>query len=185
VFFSPVNNGLPSSRYSGKYVLSANSGGDVFAGNDSSGVYRSTDNGNHWTPVNSGLSNLNIRSIVVSPSGYVFVGTGSGLVYCSSQPTTGIELSGYATPREFLLKQNYPNPFNPATSIEFSLPQSGLVTLKIFNLLGEEVATLLNEVRPSGTYRIGWNASGSPSGVYFCQLQAGDFTETKKLILLR
>lgn len=127
------------------------------------------------------------------------VGTSSAFIIVSSNALSSpdtIRVSGNATltevdqfvdeiPKEFSLAQNYPNPFNPATTIEFSLPRSELATLKIFNLLGEEVATLVNEVRPAGTYRIGWNASGSPSGVYIYRLQAGDFTATKKLILLR
>jgi len=185
VTFSPFDNGLPTSAFTGKYLLTSNSAGDVFAGNDSSGVYRSTDNGLHWAAINGGLQDLHVQSIAASPSGYVFVGTSSGLVYRSSQPTTGIVAPENSTPEEFTLEQNFPNPFNPATTIRFSVPTSSFVTLKVHNLLGEEITTLVSERLGAGTYTIRWDANTFPSGVYFCRLQAGDLTETKKLTLLR
>lgn len=88
-------------------------------------------------------------------------------------------------PRHFSLSQNYPNPFNPSTTIEFSLPHSGFVTLNVFNILGEKVATLAAEKLNAGAYTVRWDATGLPSGVYFYRLQAGEFVQTKKLILLR
>jgi hypothetical protein len=86
---------------------------------------------------------------------------------------------------EFFVSQNYPNPFNPSTAISFALPKASTVELKIFNLLGQEVATLLNEEKTSGIYQVEFDASTLPSGVYFYRLQAGDFVQTKKMILLR
>ena len=85
----------------------------------------------------------------------------------------------------FTLKQNYPNPFNPSTTIEFALPKSTFVTLKVYNLLGEEVATLIAEQRSAGIHRINWDARGLTSGVYLYRLEGGEFVQTKKLILLR
>ncbi len=88
-------------------------------------------------------------------------------------------------PTQFSLLQNYPNPFNPATRIQFGIPVSGLVTLKVFDILGREVAVLMNERKSPGTYDVEWNASSLSSGVYFYRLQAGSFTETKKLLLMK
>jgi hypothetical protein len=88
-------------------------------------------------------------------------------------------------PSAFALHQNFPNPFNPSTSIEFALPKSGFVTLKIYNTLGEEVATLVSEKLPAGKHQRVWEAKGLASGVYVYRLQAGDFEQTRKLILLR
>jgi len=88
-------------------------------------------------------------------------------------------------PAQFLLEQNYPNPFNPSTTITFSLPRSGEVRLRVFNLLGEEVATLFSGHKDAGTHTVQWDATGQPSGVYFYRLRAGDFTQTRKLVLLR
>jgi len=88
-------------------------------------------------------------------------------------------------PTEFLLSQNYPNPFNSTSVIKYSIPKLSEVTVKIFNTLGQELATLVNEEKPVGTYELNWNASNLPSGVYFYRLQAGSFVETRKMILLK
>ncbi|MGB5530252.1 MAG: T9SS type A sorting domain-containing protein, partial [Ignavibacteriaceae bacterium] len=93
-------------------------------------------------------------------------------------------------PNEFALEQNYPNPFNPSTRIRFNIPsdvkgQRSNVVLKVYDLLGNEVALLVNEDKPAGTYNVDFDASNLPSGVYFYQLKAGPFIETKKMILLK
>jgi len=97
---------------------------------------------------------------------------------------TGISRSE-VQPVSFTLHQNYPNPFNPATTIEFTLPQSGFVTLKVYNLLGEEVATLLATHKPAGQYSINFDASQLTSGVYYYTLTADGFKQTRKMVLLR
>ena len=83
------------------------------------------------------------------------------------------------------LHQNFPNPFNPTTKIQYSIPQSSNVVIKVFNILGREIETLVNEEKPVGTYEVNWNASNLTSGVYFYRLQAGDFAQTRKMILLK
>ena len=88
-------------------------------------------------------------------------------------------------PLKFELKQNYPNPFNPTTTISFSLPSKSYVTLKVFDLLGKEVYSFISEELPAGIYERQWCANALSSGVYFCRIQAGSFSDTKKLILLR
>jgi hypothetical protein len=88
-------------------------------------------------------------------------------------------------PHNFALHQNYPNPFNPTTTIRFSIPRSAEVSLRIFNLLGEEVATLVSGNRDAGTHVVEWDATGQPSGVYFYRLSTNDFVQTRKLVLLR
>lgn len=90
-----------------------------------------------------------------------------------------------ATPAEFALAQNYPNPFNPVTHLQFSIADLQFVSLKVFDLLGREVATLVNETKRPGKYTVEWDASTQPSGVYYCRLQAGSSLETKKLVLVR
>jgi len=97
-------------------------------------------------------------------------------------------------PSAFSLEQNYPNPFNPSTTISFSIPSSPLppgegsgvrATLTVFDLLGREVATLINEHLDPGSYSVTWNAQNSPSGIYFYRLHSGDFTQTKRMLLLK
>jgi len=94
---------------------------------------------------------------------------------------------------KFALNQNYPNPFNPTTTIEFSIPKTEFVTMKVYNLLGQKVATLVSKKQTAGTYKVVWDASGFASGVYLYVIQAGDpstssgqvFVQTKKLVLLK
>ena len=88
-------------------------------------------------------------------------------------------------PTEIALEQNYPNPFNPSTKIEFSIQDFSFVSLKIYDILGNEVATLVNSEKPAGVYQVEWNAGNVPSGVYFYQLKTSSFVQTKKMILLR
>jgi len=87
--------------------------------------------------------------------------------------------------KEFELQQNYPNPFNPNTKIKYSVPQLSEVTIKVFDILGNEIVTLVNEEKPTGTYEITWYAESLPSGVYFYQLRADSYVETKKMVLLK
>lgn len=99
---------------------------------------------------------------------------------------TGIESEGNKIiPKEFYLFQNYPNPFNPSTKIRWESPQGGLQILKVYDILGNEVATLVNEEKPAGSYEIQFDAVSLSSGVYFYKLNAGSFVSTKKMILLR
>jgi hypothetical protein len=88
-------------------------------------------------------------------------------------------------PNDFILDQNYPNPFNPVTNIKFSIASDGFVSLKVFNLNGQEVATLVNERKSPGEYSSTWNASSLPSGVYIYQYKAGNFKAVKKMLLLK
>ncbi len=88
-------------------------------------------------------------------------------------------------PTQFTLAQNYPNPFNPSTIIRYAIPRSGWVQLKVFNLMGEEVATLVNQAQSAGTFEYRFDAGALASGMYFYQLQTDGFSATKKLLMLR
>ena len=122
----------------------------------------------------------------------------NGIILKYKQNTTKAE-DNINLPEKFVLHQNFPNPFNPVTKIKFTIPNSPLnpspyqgegnrgrlITLKVYDVLGNEIATLVNEVKPAGIYEVDWDASRFSSGVYFYQLNAGSFVETKKMILLR
>jgi len=88
-------------------------------------------------------------------------------------------------PSKYSLQQNYPDPFNPSTKIRYSVPYSSKVVIKVFDVLGNEIETLVNEEKPAGTYELTWYAEGLPSGVYFYQLQTNAYVETKKMVLLK
>ncbi|MCX7832595.1 MAG: T9SS type A sorting domain-containing protein [Ignavibacteria bacterium] len=88
-------------------------------------------------------------------------------------------------PSGFALQQNYPNPFNPVTKIVYQIPKNTFVTIKIFDALGKEIETIVNENHSPGTYEVEWNAGNNPSGIYFYKLISESFVETKKMILLK
>ena len=160
-------------------------GTSIFAGT-SDGVYRSTNNGTNWTSVNNGLTQTYILSIVIGEAN-LFAGTLSGGVWTRplSEFPVGVSKEGNESLQNFLLNQNYPNPFNPETKINYSIPKTSFVSVKVYNMLGFEITTLIKEEKPMGTYEATFNAANLPSGVYFYRLQAGSFIDTKKMILLK
>jgi hypothetical protein len=97
----------------------------------------------------------------------------------------GIQPIGTEIPSKYSLSQNYPNPFNPVTQITYGLPKSGNVKLAVYDILGKEVAVIINAHQDAGKYRFDFNASGLSSGIYFYQITANDFTDTKKMILTK
>ena len=97
----------------------------------------------------------------------------------------GVEPVNRNIPSKFALLQNYPNPFNPVTTIKYSLPKTGDIHISVYNLLGEEIVRLLNEVQKAGDHQITWDASNFASGIYFYRLQAGDYVQTRKMVLLK
>jgi hypothetical protein len=105
-------------------------------------------------------------------------------IFSGRSATSAVPVSS-GTPDRFELFQNYPNPFNPATVIKYDLPKSTRVTLKIYDVLGREAATLKNGEERAGNKSAEWNATHFASGVYYYRLQAGDFTATRKLLLLK
>jgi hypothetical protein len=150
-------------------------------------ILTSRDSGNSWTSFNEGLmpdwtfSALAIRAPYITALRDFF---GNAYKRPLSELVTKIndkEISDY----NFILKQNYPNPFNPSSVITFNISSTELVILKIFDTVGKEITTLLNEVKAPGSYKIKFNAEGLTSGVYFYKLQAGSYVETKKMLLLR
>ena len=102
-----------------------------------------------------------------------------------ANPITDIKTETNQLPTKFALSQNYPNPFNPTTTIKYSVPELSFVKINIYDVLGSEVATLVNEEKHIGTYELNWNAANLQSGVYFYRLKAGSFVETKKMILIK
>jgi hypothetical protein len=97
----------------------------------------------------------------------------------------GVEEADNSAPASFKLEQNYPNPFNPKTEIRFQITENGFVSLRVYDVLGREVATLVNERKGSGTYTVTWNASGQASGLYYYRLISDELVETKKMVVLK
>jgi hypothetical protein len=146
-------------------------------------------NGNELTGYNTQWSNSSWQpfdyDFIVNVNGndYYFNGYAINLSYILVN-TTGV-LADNNIIKGYSLSQNYPNPFNPSTTISFDLPTKSYVSLKVFDVMGREVATIASEELSAGTYTRQWNASNMSSGIYFYRLQAGNYFESKKLILLK
>ena len=165
-------------------AIAFNSAGTVFVGG-SSGVYRSTDNGDHWMDISSGLLDRDVSSLLCDSTDVLYAATRYGGAYRSRGPTTSVKDYRADLPHADMLSPNYPNPFNPSTTIGYSLSRTAVVSLRIFNTLGQLVATLVDGRKEAGYYQVQWSPSNIPSGIYFYRLQAGEFVQTKKMILLR
>ena len=165
---------------------------NLFAGTQFGGVFLSTNNGAKWTAVNTGWTNANIVTLAVFGP-YLFSGNGAtaypsaGGIWrrpLSEMITSVAELPG-DVPKHYNLHQNYPNPFNPSTTILFDLPSRSSVSLKVYDILGREVSTIVSEELQAGSYTRQWNAANIPSGVYLYRLQAGTYSDSKKFLLLK
>jgi photosystem II stability/assembly factor-like uncharacterized protein len=154
-------------------------------GNYASQLNYTTNGGVNWTPTllhnNSMIYSINFAN---PSTGYITGGYGT-IFKTTNGGTIWVNNIESKIPKNFSLSQNYPNPFNPNTIIRFQIKDSRFVTLKIFNILGKEIATLVNEKQSPGTYEVSWDGSAYPSGVYFYKLITGDFTETKKMVMIK
>jgi len=153
-------------------------------------IYYSNNGGGNWLLVNQGMDKVETRDFEVDKKGYVYAGTKEGVWKTKTNTIiTDIITEDDLTPEKFILSQNYPNPFNPVTTINYSISIPGFVTLKVYDILGKEVATLVNEEKLSGSYKVKFSASGGgsnlASGIYIYRLTAGKFADSKKLILLK
>ncbi|MBK8550399.1 MAG: T9SS type A sorting domain-containing protein [Ignavibacteria bacterium] len=183
-------NQIPNGSWttSGFSEISINTAGHIFAsiGNE---IYVTTDMGSTWTLRNSGLaSSAVLNKFFFNDAGYLFGTTYYNGVFRSTNSTlTSLSSQVNSSPEGFRLEQNYPNPFNPGTVIRYSIPENSFVTLKIYDVLGHEVATLVNENQNRGTYNyqlsiVNYQLS---SGIYFYKLETDNFTETRRMILVK
>ena len=152
-----------------------------------SSVYKTTNTGATWTTDYTSPGTATFNYIVKARNGspYLYAVKTNGTISKYGGSTTGINPGNPGIVGNYSLNQNYPNPFNPTTKISFALPVSGLVTLKVYDMLGKEVANLVNEQMNSGSYSIDFNAASLSSGIYFYTLKSGSFTETKKMLLVK
>lgn len=109
----------------------------------------------------------------------------NGVTYGDTSMLVGMYQISNEVPERYLLMQNYPNPFNPVTKIQYALPENAVVKFTVYDVLGKEVETLVDEIQTAGYYEAEWNAADYPSGVYYYKLSAGDYTETKKMVLMK
>ncbi|MEJ2105052.1 MAG: YCF48-related protein, partial [Ignavibacteriaceae bacterium] len=154
-------------------------------------IIKTTNGGTSWDVQNSGTSNsLHSIHFIDQNIGWA-VGDDATILHTTNGGVTFVNKKEIdEEPIDFSLEQNYPNPFNPSTKINFEIPgqarnDNTLVTLKVYDVLGNEIATLISEEKQPGTYEVEFDGTALPSGIYFYKLKAGYFVETKKMILLR
>ncbi len=200
--YKSSNSDLPSNVIR---TISIDAHGNKWIGTNGGGV--AIFNDTSWTVhhiFNSGLPNNYIRSIEFENNGNAWIAThGGGLAVYKQGGVVSVEefyQNNFRSPNDYFLQQNYPNPFNPSTTIKYTIPNvtlSGVegskVQLKVYDILGNEVANLVDEYKPAGSYEVDFNAANLASGIYFYKLQVIDpesssgqgFVETKKMILLK
>lgn len=184
VNWTNVSTGLPNISMN-SVILRTASPRMLFAGSDF-GVFQSTNDGASWVSFNSGFPAVSVYDLKYKqPMGVILAAThGRGCFTFNLGQMVGIDPNA-VIPDNFELKQNYPNPFNPSTKISFALPKEGSVTLKIYDINGKEIASLINGMMNAGTHQVTWNASGISSGVYFYKIETDGFSDVKKMMLVK
>jgi hypothetical protein len=146
-----------------------------------------------WTRTYGGSNSDGAYSVrQTSDGGYIIAGETNSLgagnmdfYLVKTGPELAVEPPAVSLPNEYALFQNYPNPFNPVTTIQYNVSGTGFVSLKVFNPLGQEVVTLVQGIVPAGSHAVAWDATNLPSGIYFLRMNAGEFVQTRKMVLLK
>jgi photosystem II stability/assembly factor-like uncharacterized protein len=180
---------LPYNKSKAMFFADANTG---WIGGSSSpdniSIIRTSNAGTNWLTSLSYNITTNINSIYFVNTATGWAVGNSGAIFrtwTSGLPGINVQNISSEIPSSFSLQQNYPNPFNPTTNIKFAIPKNEFVKITVFDILGKELETLVNEQLQPGTYETNWNASNYPSGVYFYKLITKGFTETKKMFLIK
>lgn len=178
--------GLPATTYTRTVD---GTGPNIFIGTHGQGIFYSTNRGQSWSSINTGLPHLFFNTIRIS-SNYIYATTSAGFDGLWRRPLTdffvGVDDSKDQLPLDYKLFQNYPNPFNPITTINYRIARGEHVTLTIYDPLGREVETLLNEYKQPGYYTVQFTpGSAIASGNYYYRLRAGHFSQTKKMVYIK
>jgi hypothetical protein len=177
-----LNSGLPAGR-AVRGIFCENE--KIYAAIYSSGgIYFLPSTGSTWFSANAGLTQLTCYNVILY-NNYIYAGTTSGIFRRLRSEFISIKRIDSKIPGEYRLYNNYPNPFNPSSNIRYDLPKNGFVNLVVFDALGREVETLINEKQNAGTYEATFIASQYPSGVYFYRLTIDNFSGTKKMMLVK
>ncbi len=147
-------------------------------------VYKTTNGAQQWQEINLPSYYINNLYFLNEQTGWL-IGNNGTILKTTTGGITFANSNSSFIPDNFSLSQNYPNPFNPSTTINYELPITNYVSIKIYNVLGNEIETLVNENQDAGSYSVDFNASSLPSGIYFYKLVTEKFSETKKMILVK
>lgn len=183
--WTPRNSGLSLDPYSssiirvnGTLITSLKFGG--------SGMYKSTNNGLNWINIGDGLPFLESIDFLLVYGNKILAATSDGIWQRNiSEIVTSVPNISNQIPNTYKLYQNYPNPFNPTTTIQYSIPSAGNVKITLYDITGNEIKTLINQFRTAGDYTINFDASNFSSGMYFYKLSSGNYTESKKMLIVK
>ncbi len=182
--WTDISSNLPDAPVNA-FAVDNNNPDRLYLGSDV-GAFVSFNGGSSWQPIANGLPVVSVYDMKIHPvENYLAIGTHGRSMYKvdlnqlvdTRDPVTKI--------KEFSLLQNYPNPFNPSTQISFTVGHSSFVTLKVYDALGKEVAGLVNEEKSPGTYTVSFSSKNLSSGVYYYRIEAGSYTETRKMVLMK
>lgn len=184
--YRSTNNGIDWQQLlsgRGIWTIYSEESGTVIGGARDT-LWYSSNLGDNWIPLSTPLKrNSNVTEIKMDYNNQIYLGTYTEGLF-ELDIITNIEVENNIA-NNYLLSQNYPNPFNPITKIKFSIPKSEIVQIKVYDILGKEIKTILKEFKQAGNYEVEFDASNLPSGIYFYRMISGDYSETKKMILLR
>lgn len=181
--WTTINSGTTNDLQNIKFITSTK----LYCVGSTGTILKSTDAGLTWaTQVSNTTVSLRGIDVFTSDDNGIVVGAGGTI----RRTTNGGALTGFVQqsneiPNAYALSQNYPNPFNPETNLKFQIPKAGFVKLAVYDILGKEVAALVENQLTAGTYSVNFNASSLPSGTYFYRINAGEFIETRKMILIK
>ena len=178
--WTQLNSGISDTNL---ISVAVDKAGDVFTGSYNNGdIYESTDQGVSWKKF--ATLGYPVRSLFIDAAGYLYA-TAASRLFRSQERVASVAQTSNGLPKGFSVEQNYPNPFNPSTTITYHLSTASIVKLTVFDILGREVATLVNESQKAGAHTITFDGARRSSGIYFYQLQAGSYRAVKKMVLMK
>ncbi|MCB0724469.1 MAG: T9SS type A sorting domain-containing protein [Ignavibacteriae bacterium] len=182
--WAPLVNGLPSDPYNSSIIQRGSTlyTSTKFGGN---GVYQSTNEGQTWEEISGNLPFVSDTYDLIIVGDTLYLAASNGIYKSTISSLTAVHNSTSELPGNFSLYQNYPNPFNPSTKIKFDIPKSGFVTLTVYDATGRQVAQLVNENLSPGSYSAEFRADGLTSGIYFYKLITGEYSTTRKMVLVK
>jgi len=197
IMYFATNEGIYKSINNGNTLVQMNNGfvdlnitqlilkPEIFLALTGDGVYKSLDNGNSWIRLDHTGLNAAINKLYYDENKNLYACTQNGIYLFNGELTSLNEYGVLLTPIEYSLSQNYPNPFNPSTKICYQLPKESKVILRVYDILGSEVATIVNEYQDAGFKELDFDASSLSSGIYIYKIIAGDFASSKKMIVVK
>lgn len=176
-------NSVDSALYTIKYIDE----NTIIAAGYPARILKSTNGGNNWARLQSSVTNVSLNRIffINSLTGWIVGNNGTILKTTTGGITVGINQVSTNIPDCYSISQNYPNPFNPKTVIRFQIPVTGHVSIKVFDEKGSEVASLVNEILTEGEFKTSFDGSKFASGIYFYRIKAGEFVDTKRMVLMK